>query len=372
MRRMVWTVGVCVAAFLLIGAPAMGQVTFWFSVDLGGDVDLSAPSSDGDELFDCGKVYSEPGGVLAKEEDGNTLNVGYPYALATAVQPLPAQIGAAADTSGYAAFFDLDGESQMDFFLEWMMEPPVPAVLLPIPPAGVPLEPMNIALSFEDDGPAGWAVAGDVPTTAAADSATEIYADTGAFGVWSAGLTPVRDEATLGLSVNPGTQLDDDDVDALEVEQFPNWYFTVDHEANFGDDPGSIYLTVLTTPGQNKVLAVDDVYAGTSYGLGVPEDTDVDAIEFVAVSEGTFNTIFGTALPITGQVALCVLFSVDSNDTDTASVDESGGLVPGTVYISNLLGLTAALADYSATGDIDAIAASVDPVPVELMSFMAE
>ncbi len=53
-------------------------------------------------------------------------------------------------------------------------------------------------------------------------------------------------------------------------------------------------------------------------------------------------------------------------------MDESGGLVSGTVYISNLLGTTVALADYSATGDIDAIAASVDPVPVELMGFSVE
>jgi hypothetical protein len=373
MRRMAWSVGACLVVLTLAGAPAMGQVTFYFSIDLGSDVDLSDPNGDGDEALDCGEVFSEPATLLAKDEDGGSPNMGYPYAIGTAVQPLPSQVGAASDTSGYALFLDLDGEDQTEHFLEWVGEPPVPAVYLTGPVPGLALEPMHIALSFEDDGAAGWAVSGDVPTMAAGDDATEIYADTGTFGVWSpADLTAVRDEATLGLGSNPGTQPNDDDVDALDVEEWSNWYFTVDHEANLGDDPGSIYLTVLTTAGRNKALAVDDVYGATSYGLGVSEATDVDAIEFVALTETTYNSIFSTSLTPTGQPILCVLFSVDADDPDTAGTDESGGLLPTVVYISNLLGTRVALADYGTSGDIDAIATSETAVPVELMRFSVE
>jgi hypothetical protein len=75
-------------------------------------------------------------------------------------------------------------------------------------------------------------------------------------------------------------------------------------------------------------------------------------------------------------MALCVLFSVDSDDPDTPAVpatdlvgDEGGvttaSLSASTIYLSNMLGQYVALADY--TADIDAIAAADVPLPVELM-----
>ena len=395
MRRAAWIVGVCAAVCLLTGAPAMGQVTFYFSVDLGGDLDLSDPGNQGNELLDCGEVYTEPAAGLAINEDGSPPNLGYPYALGTALQPAPAQVGTSA-VALYDALFDLDGHDSLSTIFEWVG--PENPVLLAEGTGGIHFEPQYIALSFEDDGPPGWAVSGDVPTTAPADSSTEVFEDSGSFwvapgGSWSPGtLTAVRDEAALGLAANPAPQANDDDVDSLDVDVTPGdveWYFTVDHEASLGDDPGSIYRTNLVTPpGVNKVQVIDDVFpapvppAGPGFGLGVPQDTDLDAIEFVGVGELAYNEMFMPMPPLTvppGQMVLCVLFSVDSDDPDTLSAaatdlvgDESGGLVPGTVYISNLLGQYIALADYSAEGDVDAIAVSVDPVPVQLMSFSVE
>ena len=84
--------------------------------------------------------------------------------------------------------------------------------------------------------------------------------------------------------------------------------------------------------------------------IGVPEDTDIDAWEFCLISMGTYLDLFGTV--IGDNYAVVGLFSVDENDPNTA-VDESGGLDPNTVYVSNLIGTRAALATYAA--DIDAL-----------------
>ena len=75
---------------------------------------------------------------------------------------------------------------------------------------GLYVEPTCIAFSYDDDGPAGWAVSGDVPTTAPPDGGTatgsdEVMWDCGPFGEWSSQLPPVtgvRDEAALGLGIH--------------------------------------------------------------------------------------------------------------------------------------------------------------------------
>lgn len=98
--------------------------------------------------------------------------------------------------------------------------------------------------------------------------------------------------------------------------------------------------------------------------VGIAADADVDAFEFVSISQSTFFALFefdpdGGGL--TGPDVLTMLFSVDANDPDndiTATTDdfhgdESGGLSPSVVYISNLVGTAVPLIGLEE--DIDAI-----------------
>ena len=72
------------------------------------------------------------------------------------------------------------------------------------------------------------------------------------------------------------------------------------------------------------------------------------------VTADTYNALFGASE--TADV-LVGLFSVDQDDPDTgiaaAPVDESGGLNPNRIYVTNLVGSFVGLAAYS--DDIDAL-----------------
>ncbi|MBN2445588.1 MAG: hypothetical protein JXO22_02610, partial [Phycisphaerae bacterium] len=149
------------------------------------------------------------------------------------------------------------------------------------------------------------------------------------------------------LAPNPdGIEEQDDDVDSLDVvkgrDTCPYWYFTADHEAFMQLDPGDIYE--VTAAG--AVLVVDDVIH-----LGIPDETDVDAFEFVAMEEPD--------LP--GQYFLAVVFSVDNDDSLTVA-NESGGLDPTAVYASFLTGYSFQITD-SLGDDIDALTCYREPLP---------
>jgi hypothetical protein len=145
-------------------------------------------------------------------------------------------------------------------------------------------------------------------------------------------LYQIADEVTVHQSLQPNPDAiedEDDDVDSLDIGATDmvicaQWYFTADHEATgispFGMplDPGDIYEVI---PGLGPVLVIDDVN-----NLGVPDDTDVDAFEFAI------------GLDATGAPILTVLFSVDEDDPLTPG-DESGGLDPRMIYVSDLMGM---------------------------------
>jgi hypothetical protein len=174
----------------------------------------------------------------------------------------------------------------------------------------------------------------------------------------AAALYPFASESALHTSLAPNPPAasfasstpEDDDVDALDVNDgtCPVWLISFDHEADEsvifvlpGPDPGGIYEV---TPG-GPVQVVDDVIH-----LGISEDADLDAFEFV------FTPDTGG----TGDV-LCLLFSVADDDPLTP-LDESGGLDPAMIYASYLTGssfpfLTAPLPD-----DVDAITAWCRPL----------
>jgi hypothetical protein len=387
----------------LMVAPSSGQVTFNFSTDLGSDLDLSDPNANGLEFMDCGDIYIENPLVPIRvkddsysqfpgdgDADGDGQNTGYPYQ--TALQPASNIVGTFGPNPGpivieeqYESYFDLDADDQIQWSLaENYQGMGNEVVTVPQGLPGVSFEPTSIVLSFEDDGPAGWVVNPDVPTVVAPDNAVEIFGDSGMFWAgmpgasWSPpSINPVRTETMMGMAPDPPGTLNDDDVDALDTEIHQFWYWSADHEANMGDDPGSIYETDQFATGVNKVQVIDDSApaAATGLWLGVPPDTDVDAWEFVAISEMTYNDIFGMppigAIP--GDWILCGLFSPDADDPDTVQSsdlygNESGGMMDGDVYISNLIGTSVLMANYQ--DGVDAITVPEPTTVVMLLALM--
>jgi hypothetical protein len=356
------------AAVGLVWSPsASGQLVY--SLDIGSDLDMSDPGGAGPA--DAGDLYDETFGLgtTIKNDTSGGPNVGFPEVAAP--QPLPTAIGsvaggASAVRSAYDEYFDLDGEDQLNLVIPELPTTPLLLEGLDRPTQesfGISFEPTTLLLSFEDDGPAGWAATGDVPTTALPDHglpapADEVVSITGPFTTWGPPVG-VRDETTMGLPIDPFVTTQDDDVDALDDRVLPHWYWSADHEANLGNDPGGIYYTDPTAPGANKALVLDDVA-----NVGIAADADVDAFEFVSISQGTFVALFGfdpDGGTLVGPDVLTMLFSVDANDPDndiTAAADdfhgdESGGLSPSVIYISNLVGTTVPLIGLEE--DIDAI-----------------
>jgi hypothetical protein len=90
--------------------------------------------------------------------------------------------------------------------------------------------------------------------------------------------------------------------------------------------------------GIGPIMAVDDVTH-----LGLPDEVDIDAFEFV-----------GAEMPnMPGQPMLAVLFSVDDDDPLTPT-NESAGLNPGAIYISWMTGFFIDFTD-PIGDDIDAL-----------------
>jgi len=320
--------------------------TLEFSVDIGSDTELSDPNISGNEAFDPGDVYASPSApVLAPGRDGFKDDATIfgcdpapdaPYAGG----PLPLPGGTIAD---YPNFFDLDGHDQLDVDLRELgltdPEVPVELPLLQFPSACI-YPPEHLLISLNDDLDPGWPVA-DVPSTAPSPSGNPGYGSTQrsdeVIGVETFPGAPMPPLVYLtayaagsetrvhpSLAPNPDGPIDfDDDVDSLDIvpapEICPFWYFSADHEANLGLDPGSIYEVTPAGP----VKVIDDVVH-----LGIPEDADVDAFEFVWMENPTMP----------GPLNLAVLFSTDLDDPLTPG-DESGGLDPFALYVSFLQGV---------------------------------
>ena len=313
---------------------------FEFSLDIGSDTEMSDPLRDGDEGFDPGDVYWWQGPPVTFPgrdgfKDDTTIFVGFdPFPdppdplYATAV---PVGFGS---TQEYWEYFDLDGHDQIDFEL---MDISYPLFRIP---SGCIWDVYYLLFSYDDDMWDGWPV-GDVPVWAPS-TAGFTYGKTWARDeVWGINLIPTggpgpypiqviypyADEVTVHASLAPNPDAmeeDDDDVDSLDVipetataNPCPYWYFTADHEAMFGLDPGDIYLVTAAGP----VPVIDDVFH-----LGLQDDTDVDAFEFVWLIDPEFM-----------QPVLGIVFSVDEDDMLTPG-DESGGLMPNMIYASSMTG----------------------------------
>ncbi|NCC53604.1 MAG: hypothetical protein EOM20_20675, partial [Spartobacteria bacterium] len=333
------------------GAAALGQ-NYYFSLDIGSDLEMDDPITPGP--IDPGCIYAAPYalGNVAIKFDEQIFN-GMP-------PPPPPAIIYPGDIVDYTNFFDLDGEDQL---LDLIMIEGEPHLIETNASMGTGLwkNPHVLYISYDDDGAPGWPI-NDIPvlvtpTHGQAAPYDEILSGT----VWRAWtLIGAADEDALGLTNNPvaGDDTFDDDVDALDVEFLDWWYWTCDHEA-CGDgqggalDPGAIYVTSLSVPGY--MPAIPQAFLGLIDDPATPiiEDADVDAFEFCTTDDPEVLQFFAGTIP--GHEYLAVLFSVDQDDPLTANVDESGGLMPHTVYISLLTGEPPmVLAEYDE--DIDAIA----------------
>lgn len=370
MKRKRSILGMAVVVLFTIAMAVQAQEAisnYLYSTDIGSDLDISDPVTPPGSM-DAGAIYTPRGGpgnpLLWKDDDSPTpFWPGYPFS--NAPQPQPHEIG----TSGidmYHTYFDLDAEDQVLSGVSIGQVSTLDALRL----SGVYSIYNPTRLSYDDDGPNGWAVSGDVPTTAAPDRAIEIH------GTWitpppvgPASSVPLIDEVGLQLDPNPPGQNFDDDVDALDwhplIEDpndpmaFKARYFSPDHEADLGLDPGDIYLTLRNGGQPNVTMAFDDVM-----NFGVSDETDIDAFEFVAIDDD-WAALFGIVLQPDEWITAAI-FSVDQDDLDTPLIDESGGLNPNVIYLSDLLGnYVAATGDYG--DDIDALTVIPEPATMALI-----
>jgi hypothetical protein len=390
-------------ALTLLAAPAPADVTYRYSVDLGSDLDLSDPVTTSNNWMDCGNVWKESTPTLWKNDcdnDGEELGIIWPTFAGTAPQPAPSDV-ANPDNAGkgspdvreqYGAYWDMDDDDQLGIKIPDNMVSN-PRVLLRSSyghsraqwtEKGIHYQPGWLAISYDEDRADGWYSSDEIPTkTPAWDCyGTSLWKDevceaTGTFGKWG---TPVgvRTEANLGLSPNPtsteGDEQYNDDIDALDIEDHEYWYLTPDHEANWGYDPGSVYM-VDSPQMTHAVQVLDDVE-----NIGVTLDTDIAGLEFCAIGYDMFYDLFGYHPEDMEEDddALCLLFTVKNIDYDCMPsgwtrggdndpyIDDyygrlDGGLNAGDIYISDLAGNWV---DLDSMGDVvDAITV---PEPLSL------
>ena len=354
-----------------------GSLAWWeFSVDIGGDCEMSDPTIDGNEVFDPGDSYVWQGPALPLGgadgiKNDEIINGFDPFPVAPDGPPA---ITGAPVASGLPlpvvrdAYFDLDAEDYLDFDLSQFTygprNPPIGQFDTPCIFSGE-----NLFASFDDDEASAYV---DLLGSAPSNSGSSLG---GTYGQ-----TPNRDEV-IGLSVFPPAPAAiyfiypylsesmlhvslapdplpfaedlDDDADALDLRdsQCSVWYFSVDHEAAFGLDPGTIYMKVGGGPAIPSVPVIYD-----SVHLGLLPDVDIDAIEFAWIYDAN-----------SGSNGLALLFSVSADDPLTPP-DESSSLDPGMIYASYLNGRSFPYLNAPFPEDVDALASWGTPLYSDYVS----
>ncbi|MBU1638021.1 hypothetical protein KKC97_10190 [bacterium] len=344
-----------------------------FSLDIGSDAEMSDPTPEGNEVFDPGDSYAwnvplPIGGLDGIENDEDMFGLD-PFPVAPDGPPpaTGAPVGSGLNIADVAPFwFDLDGIDHLDFDLLSFGYGPGD------PPIGYFISPCifsanNLYISYDDDEAPLYTFATTAPVTGSSELVHSIYG------------TTARQDEVIGLSVftnlipahvyfeypylaedmlhpalfpnpDPFDNTFDDDTDALDIRDgaCAVYYFSVDHEAHFGLNPGSVFKDL---GGGNYIEAIN-----AQTHLGLPLDTDVDAFEFAWIPDLT--------ILIPGPPVLALLFSVDDDDPATPlPMDESGGLDPAMIYASYLDGAHFAFLEAnSLVDDVDAITAWSSPL----------
>ncbi|MBN2457479.1 MAG: hypothetical protein JXB29_13255 [Sedimentisphaerales bacterium] len=288
-----------------------------FSLDVGSDTELSDPCTTGNEGFDPGDIYlSQSSPVTQPGRDGfrddeQIFGVDpYPNAPDPCVPPatsVPVGEGSGLD---YVNYFDLDAHDILDtpimFYITLDPGPTEPISEYEVYSTNTIFSARFLAVSFDDDCPAGWPD-GDVPVTTQSktgiiygsavekDEVIGITLKTNQPWPYSiAAAYPVADEITVHQSLLPDPCTEDannDDVDSLDIVGAPNveqfWLFSVDHEASADLDPGNIYLA--ESPGTPTLIIDKAIHLGLvddPQTAEVLEDADIDAFEFVWLQPG--------------------------------------------------------------------------------------
>ncbi len=351
--------------------PAPSEPFVDFSVDIGGDAELSAMPPTGNEVFDPGDVYAWhgpalpfPGGADGYRDDAFAFTGIDPPPDAGALGPPVAPVCSGTPIGLVSSlFFDLDGHDAMEFSLSAALQmgtrPPI--AFFANSPCIYGAD--HLIISFEDDGADPYTMC-DVPNTLASPQG------------FTHGPTPVRDEV-IGLTLDtsppvailnqypvanerevhislapnpvPGAEADDDDVDSLDAPAEPACgyvYFSCDHEATYFDpingislDPGDIYEVLA---GAAPIRVIDH-----ALHLGLPDGVDIADFEFVWLENPNAAG---------NPVHLALVFAVHPDDPTTPG-DESGGLTPRRLYYSFLTGSSAPLFPGILDDPIDAVAA---------------
>jgi hypothetical protein len=359
---------------LALGTASAQDVAF--SLDAGSDLEISDPNADGDEWLDPGDAYLASM-VLTGSQDGAVddfffLGVDAAPSAAPAAGAIPFGTGCTGAPSGcFGGYFDLDGMDAINADLLSFIDPESP-VNSPIAKTSFTYneqvcinDVQYVQVSFDDDNAASWiggAAAAPTNTTSpgantfgSTSAADEIVALTlSAAGSGSSTSHTVTSRSGLAsestvnaiLAPNPVTQAQDDDIDALDVigdaENCPIFFYSPDHEADYGLERGGIYQYDTTGAGTGTLAIQASVH------FGLRPTVDIDAFEFVWMDDSS------------GNPALAVLFSVDDDDGNTLA-NERGALSPGMIYGSFLDGSYFAVARVAWVEDVDAISVSSSP-----------
>lgn len=353
-----------------LGRNSLEDAWLEFSVDIGSDCEMSDPVPNGNEYFDPGDSYHwrstiYSGGQDGIEDDAYIFGIGDPPPIAPDGPPPTTGAPVSSGLSIYDVvddYFDLDGEDHTDFDLRNMTygrgHPPINHF-----DSECVFTADNLFISYDDDRNIPYTDPSGSPLTSSSELLYTIYGDTTrkdevvGLKLYTAALPPqfvfaypFLDEDSTHINLTPAPlpfiNRDDDDVDALDIrdEACTYYYFSPDHEAKFGLDPGFIYQLY---PGGGTFAVISD-----TANLGLPEDVDVDAFEFVWLPEETATGL---------DYHLGLLFSVDDDDPSTLE-DESGGLDPAMLYASYLNGAFFNFLELPMIEDVDAIAAWETPL----------
>lgn len=345
-----------------------------FSVDIGSDTEMSDPQMDVDEVFDPGDAYLFQGAFIPMPGMDGYLD----DALAFGGDPFPdgGNPGTNAPClSGMPIdmvaldYFDMDG---LDLAICDMQDLQFGEGMPPVEKFDDAFihAPDSLLISFDDDDAFPYTdPSGSIPMigfspmgmlygqSASKDEIVELtYNSTLPPPLPVNSMMPKYEESAIHTNLSPDPDFSlpspndrDDDIDALDapvnLEDDAYSYFSADHEAHTGLNPGSIYII---SGGIYEVI-------NAQMHIGLPFGTDVDAFEFAWLTD-----------PQYGYVALALIFSVDDDDPTTA-VDESGGLPCSKLFVTFMNGYYQDYYMDAFEDDIDAIAiygVSGPPPPV--------
>jgi len=354
-----------------------------FTVDLGGDTELSDPNLSGRGVFDPGDSYPWRGALLPPMGANGVKNDASVF---VGLDPAPSPPALPGSGPPYCSgqplaplvpqYFNMDGFDTVDFSLIGLI------------PAGAPLaNPISrfmsqcvygaehLVISFDDDEAGAYVgmppIVCTLPVFTFSAMAQQLYGTAqnqdevlaldllvGSPQYHVAGVIGLLSESQLHTSLAPNPLADnqfDDDVNGLDIlgniQACNVWLFTVDHQATFTDPvngalrPGVIYQQV---PGAFPVPVVDPVIH-----LGISPDADIDAFELVWLYNPN----------VAGGSSLGIIFSVDVDDPLTP-MDESGGLMPHMIYASFMTGSFFELLDFPLQDNVDAITAWAAPLTI--------